>query len=199
MTHDDRDIAYPDLTIQPGESVAISGPSGVGKTTLLRLLAGLEQPNSGFVEISGAVLTYMTADAWRASVGWMPQTPRFTGQSLRTNIGFGNELDDAVLDVTQVAPIIATLPHKDKTALAENGAGLSGGEARRVMLARALNRKPRIVFADEPTADLDADTAQDIIDGLLAYVDGGGTLIAATHAPRLISQMQRHLELEVPE
>jgi ATP-binding cassette subfamily C protein CydD len=80
--------------------------------------------------------------------------------------------------------------------LGENGAGLSGGEARRVMLARALQRQPSVVLADEPTADLDAETAQDIIDALRAFVAMGGTLIAATHDPRLVTQMTRHIRLE---
>lgn len=193
--HGDRCLDYPDFEIQPGESVAITGHSGAGKTTLLRLLAGLEHPTSGQVRIGESRLVSDIADAWRASVGWMPQTPHFLGQSLRQNIGFGTALEPDVLDTARVTPIIATLPAKENTPLGETGAGLSGGEARRVMLARALNRHPFVVLADEPTADLDADTAQDIIDGLLAYVSGGGTLIAATHDPRLMSRLPRHIDL----
>ena len=195
VVHDDRRIAYPDFVIDPGESVAVTGQSGAGKTTLLRLLAGLERPTSGHVVINGSSLSSETADGWRAAIGWMPQTPRFLGQSLRHNIGFGQAIDEDVLDVTRVTSIVATLPAGKQTLLGETGAGLSGGEARRVMLARALNGHPAIVLADEPTADLDADTAQDIIDGLLAYVSSGGTLIAATHDPRLIARLQRHITL----
>lgn len=194
--HKDRDITYPDLQIQPGESVAVTGQSGAGKTTLLRLFAGLEQPTTGTIKIGDVALSAAIADAWRASVGWMPQTPRFLGRSLRHNIGFGEVLDQDVLDRSHVSPVIATLSADDLTPLGESGAGLSGGEARRVMLARALHRRPAVVLADEPTADLDADTAQDIIDGLLAFVAEGGTLITATHDPRLMSQMQRHITLE---
>lgn len=197
VVHDDRGIAYPDFEVQPGDSVAVTGQSGAGKTTLLRLLAGLEQPASSMITVNGSTLNAETADAWRASIGWMPQTPRFLGHSLRHNIGFGHALDQSVLDATRVRPILATLPAKERTQLGETGAGLSGGEARRVMLARALNRHPSLVLADEPTADLDEDTAQDIIDGLLAYVSKGGTLIAATHDPRLIARLQSHISLDV--
>jgi ATP-binding cassette subfamily C protein CydD len=196
VDHVDRVLRFPDLEIRPGDSLAIRGPSGVGKTTLLRVLAGLEPPTRGAVQLNDTSLTDTNADAWRAALGWMPQTPRFLGRSVRHNIGFGAPLDADILMLAQVNPVIASLPAKDLTQLGESGAGLSGGEARRVMLARALNRAPAVLLADEPTADLDADTANDIIDALLAYVAGGGTLITTTHDPRLIDRMQKVIRLE---
>lgn len=195
VTRPDKTLTYPDLNIQPGDSAAISGPSGVGKSTLLRVLAGLDQPTTGSIRISGIDLTDANLDAWRSSLGWMPQSPRFLGRSLRYNIAFGQPSKDHILRAAHVAEVIDTLPNGDLTSLGETGAGLSGGEARRVMLARALHREPSVVLADEPTADLDAKTAQDIIDGLLDYVARGGTLIAATHDPRLITQMKTHIRL----
>ncbi len=196
VSRGDVHVAFPDLDLSAGESLAISGPSGIGKTSLLRLLAGLDTPSRGTVRLGQTDLTAGTADAWRASVGWMPQSPRFLAQSLRYNIGFGASLDGDVLETARVAQILHTLPDGEGTRLGETGAGLSGGEARRVMLARALHGKPGILLADEPTADLDSETAQDIIDGLLTFVAQGGTLVAATHDPRLIAQMQRHIRLE---
>ncbi|WGW02862.1 thiol reductant ABC exporter subunit CydD [Tropicibacter oceani] len=191
-----RTLRFPDLDLRPGDSLALCGPSGAGKTTLLRLIAGLVPPSGGAIRLGRDLLTQDNADAWRACLGWMPQTPRFLGRSLRHNIGFGQALDSAILVQSRVAPIIETLPAGDRTPLGETGAGLSGGEARRVMLARALHRRPGLLLADEPTADLDAETAQDIIDGLLAYVAQGGTLIVATHDPRLMARMDRQMTLE---
>jgi ATP-binding cassette subfamily C protein CydD len=196
VAHADQTLCFPELEVRPGDSLAITGTSGVGKSTLLRVLAGLETPTRGAVLVNGTPLSDTQADKWRASVGWMPQTPRFLGRSLRHNIGFGAPLDERILRRAHVSTVLDSLPAKDLTQLGESGAGLSGGEARRVMLARALHRTPCVLMADEPTGDLDAETAQDIIDGLLAYVADGGTLITTTHDPRLIEQMQRVITLD---
>lgn len=196
VERDMRVLGFPDLDIPPGSSVALTGPSGAGKTTLLRLLAGLAEPTTGTIRTGDARLSEDTADAWRAMVGWMPQAPRFMGRSLRHNIGFGAPLDQRGLDRACVTAILPTLPARDLTPLGEAGAGLSGGEARRVMLARAMQRHPAMILADEPTADLDTDTAQTIIDGLMAYVADGGTVIVATHDPRLIARIHHHITLK---
>ncbi|WP_300533216.1 ABC transporter ATP-binding protein/permease [uncultured Mameliella sp.] len=196
LTREGRALSWPDTAIAPGDSVAITGASGVGKTTLLRLLAGLEAPDSGTIHLGQTPLTDDTADAWRARIGWMPQAPHFLNRSLRHNIAFGAPLDPKTLDRARLGAVLAALPKGTLTPLGERGAGLSGGEARRVMLARALHGAPVVLLADEPTADLDAQTAGDVIEGLMGFVARGGTLIVATHDPRLSSRMARNLVLE---
>ncbi|WP_172291929.1 thiol reductant ABC exporter subunit CydD [Pseudoruegeria sp. HB172150] len=187
----DRLIAYPDFTVAPGEKLALSGPSGAGKTTLLRVLAGLERAEAGRVEVCGAALNDGTADGWRARLGWMPQQVAFLARSLRYNVGFGAALRPEVVEAAALDGVIATLPQGDRTVLGETGAGLSGGEARRVMLARALEARPDVLLADEPTADLDFETADRVTEGLLELAARGCTLIVATHDPRLIARMDR--------
>lgn len=188
-----------DLTVQPGESLAIMGPSGSGKTTILRLLAGLDRPDAGAVLLDGVALDDQTADAWRARIGWMPQGPHFLNRSLRHNIGFGDAVRAEVISAARVQTVIAALPKGMQTRLGERGAGLSGGEARRVTLARALNARPQIILADEPTADLDAETASAVVDGLLAFAAAGGTLVVATHDPVLAARLDRTLTLKPVE
>ncbi|PCD76255.1 thiol reductant ABC exporter subunit CydD [Pseudothioclava arenosa] len=188
-------IRYPDAVIAPGARIAITGPSGAGKTTLLRLLAGLDLPAEGTLHVGATALSEAHLPDWRAGLGWMPQAPHFLDRSLRQNIGFGRPLPETVLDQAQLGPVIAALPKGLNTVLGERGAGLSGGEARRVTLARALAAGQRVLLADEPTADLDPDTAAAVTAGLLDFAAAGGTLILATHDPALIARVDQVIAL----
>ncbi|WP_136637522.1 ABC transporter ATP-binding protein/permease [Pseudooceanicola onchidii] len=189
-----RGIRYPDIDLGPGQSLAITGPSGSGKTTLLRLLAGLEGPDSGQILLDGQPLVHATADLWRAQIGWMPQAPHFLNQSLRHNVTFGPPISTETAIAAQLTTVIARLPRADQTLLGARGAGLSGGEARRVTLARALHGTPGVILADEPTADLDAETSAAVTRALLGYGRAGGTLIVATHDMQLASQLDRTVQ-----
>lgn len=191
-------LALPDLTIQPGECVALVGPSGAGKTTLLRLLAGFLHLPEAHITVAEHDLDDTTADGWRQRIGWMPQAPHFLNASLRRNIDMGRpdagNMEDA-LERAALAQVIASLPQGLNTQLGETGAGLSGGEGRRVLLARALFARPDVILADEPTADLDTVTAKVITQALLAEAARGVTLIVATHDMTLAQQMDRIVRL----
>ncbi|MFX0542543.1 thiol reductant ABC exporter subunit CydD [Roseovarius sp. S4756] len=189
-------LALANIDIAPGESVALMGPSGAGKTSALRIMAGLITPVSGRVSVAGRALDGASADAWRARIGWMPQAPHFVNASLRQNLTSGREGDlDAALRDAAVTDVVAHLPKGLNTRLGETGGGLSGGEARRLTLARAIYGAPDVILADEPTADLDAVTAQAVADGLMAQVARGATLVVATHDEMLAARMDRIIRI----
>lgn len=186
----------PEITIWPGERVAIMGPSGSGKTSVLRLVAGLTLPEIGEVSVAGQPLSDANADAWRARLGWMPQAPHFLTGSLRSNLTLGRPGDlPRALRVASVSEVAQALPRGLNTRVGETGGGLSGGEARRMTLARAILSAPDLLLADEPTADLDPATAALVTDGLLAEAARGATLIVATHDPALAARMDRVIDL----
>ena len=185
-----------DIDIKPGESIALVGPSGAGKTSALRVMAGLLSPVSGSVTVAGHPLDAGRADAWRARIGWMPQAPHFLNASLRHNLTHGRRGGlERALKQAAIADVVAALPQGLDTRLGETGGGLSGGEARRLTLARAIHGQPDVILADEPTADLDAATAAAVTDGLLAQAARGATLIIATHDSTLASKMDRIIRI----
>ncbi|WP_426033105.1 thiol reductant ABC exporter subunit CydD [Cypionkella sp. TWP1-2-1b2] len=192
-------LTLPDFSLAAGETLALLGPSGAGKTTLLRLLAGMLQPEAGHIRVAGQPLNDQTADSWRAGLGWMPQQPHFLNASLRHNLSLGRSGDLAtVLRAVSMQDVIAGLPQGLATRLGEGGGGLSGGEARRLTLARALHARPEVLLADEPTADLDALTAETVTAGLLTLAASGCSLIIATHDEALAARMGRVIRLEAP-
>ncbi len=192
-----RLLTLPDFSLAAGETLALLGPSGSGKSTLLRLLAGMLHPEAGQISVAGRRLDDTTADGWRARLGWMPQQPHFLNASLRHNIGFGRPGDlTPALTGAAVQDVVAGLPQGLATRLGEGGGGLSGGEARRLTLARALHARPDVLLADEPTADLDAATAEAVTAGLMALAATGCSLIIATHDEAFAARMSRIIRLE---
>jgi ATP-binding cassette subfamily C protein CydD len=194
-------IVFPDLDLAAGETVALTGPSGAGKTTFLALIAGLARPEQGRISVCGIDLDDVCADAWRMRLAWVSQTPHFANASLASNIdsiGKGrmdtNRLE-AALRAARLDPVIATLPRGLLTRLGETGSGLSGGEARRVMLARAFHAQADVILADEPTADLDPANARAVTESLLELARQGKTLIVATHDRELAGRMGREIKL----
>ncbi|WP_149193208.1 thiol reductant ABC exporter subunit CydD [Luteimonas suaedae] len=177
-----------DLAIAPGEHVAITGPSGCGKSTLLETLAGWLPPSAGTVRIEPAT-----------RIGYAPQRPFLFHGSLADNLRLAKpdaspaELQ-AAAEAAQVLRFAAHLPDGLDTVIGERGFGLSGGEARRVALARVYLRDPGLLLLDEPTAFLDPDTERALLDALADYARGR-TLLIATHSPAALRIVARALPL----
>jgi thiol reductant ABC exporter CydD subunit len=175
-----------DLVVPAGRTVALVGPSGSGKTTALRLLAGLRAPESGTVSCGGRDLATCDLDAWRGGVAWVPQHPVLLPATLRENVRLGAPADDAAvrdaLTAVGLGPLVAALPAGLETPLGDGALPLSAGERRRVAMARALVRDPRLVLVDEPTANLDAVTADEVVVALGRLLRGR-TGVVATHDP----------------
>lgn len=190
--------AMPDLSIAAGESVALRGPSGRGKSTLLDLAAGLLRPEAGAITVAGQPLDDATADGWRARLGFVPQSVHVPDVTLREFLDPHGEGADiaAALGKARAEAIVAALPEGLETKLGETGAGVSGGEARRLLLARAFLTGADVILADEPTADLDQGTAGEIIAALAELAAEGRTVIVATHDARLAGAMDRVIDLE---
>ncbi len=195
-----RLVRFPDFTLRAHEKLAVTGESGAGKTTLLALISGLVRPSAGTIEVAGVSLDDATADGWRQRIGYVGQHPHMLNASLRVNVALNDahadpeRLRDA-LKAAAAEDILAGLPRGVETRLGENGAGVSGGEARRLTIARAIYAGASVILADEPTADLDSATAEKVTDALIAAARNGASLIVATHDPRLAARMDREIKL----
>ena len=188
-----------DLDIETGEFVAIVGPSGSGKTTLLGLLAGLDLPTNGRVLVDGQDLGALTEDeraGFRAArIGFVFQTfqliPSLTALE---NVLVPIELAGRNGDSSRAADLLARVGLEDRGH--HYPAQLSGGEQQRVAIARAFANQPAILFADEPTGNLDAETGDRIIRLLVELnAERGTTLILVTHDPALAELATRVVRL----
>lgn len=192
-----RDISF---SIEAGSSCAIVGPSGSGKTTLLGLCAGLDQPTSGEVRLAGVQLGALDEDG-RArvrneSVGFVFQNfqliPTLTALEnvmVPLELRGQNQVRDEAVRLLALVGLGERLSHYP--------AQLSGGEQQRVALARAFINRPKILFADEPTGNLDAETGHLVIENLFALnASAGTTLVLVTHDTELAKRTQRVIRLK---
>lgn len=171
------------LQVNPGETVALVGPSGSGKSTLLALLAGTEPGYTGDIHVLGQDLRAFGERELRAALTMVPQRSALVAGSILENLALAKpdltrDEADAVLETVQLSQVVARMGGLD-AELGESGAGLSGGESRRLVLARALLRRPSILLLDEPTEGLDTPTAQKVLSGIRAYLPEAAILMAS--------------------
>jgi ATP-binding cassette subfamily C protein LapB len=183
------------LRFEPGERVAILGRIGSGKSTVLRILAGLYEPAQGRVEIDGIDLRQLNLADFRAQVGFVSQDPRLFDGTLRDNVVLGRPGIDAaalseVARLTGLDRLVATHPQGWDLPVGETGGLLSGGQRQLVALARCLITRPRILLMDEPTSSMDVQSEMAFL-RQLAVAGGSCTLVMVTHRPAVLDLVQR--------
>ena len=148
------------LSVKKGETIALVGESGAGKTTILNLIMGFNQPTEGKITVDGNDITEINLNSLRNHLAVVPQnTSLFTG-TLRDNITYGlNNVDEKrlheVIEAANLTELVASLPEGLETHINEHGSNLSGGQRQRISIARALIRNPEIIILDEATSALD--------------------------------------------
>ena len=188
-----------DLAVEAGESVALLGPSGSGKSSLMAVLAGLERPSGGSVQVTGLDFARLDEDrlavARRGRIGIVLQAfhllPTMTAlENVAVPLELAGERDAFARAEAELAAV--GLGHR----IGHYPAQLSGGEQQRVAIARALAPRPSLLFADEPTGNLDHATGAAIMDLLFArHAETGATLFVITHDPGLAERCARVIEL----
>jgi thiol reductant ABC exporter CydD subunit len=184
-----------ELELPPGETVALVGASGAGKSTVASLLLGLAAPTAGRVTVGGVDLADCDVDAWRRRLAWVPQHPTIFRGTVADNIRLGREDagDEEVRTAARLAgadELARRLPCGYDTVVGDGGRPLSAGERRRVALARAFLRDAELVVLDEPTADLDPASVELVVDAV-ERLRVGRTVLLIAHRPELADRADR--------
>ena len=195
-----RGLGPLDLALAPGDSLAVVGGIGSGKTLLLQVLAGLREPQSGCLRVDGEPLGERGLRRHWGGLGWVPQEAFLFSDTLRANLSLGRPGASAaeVEEVTRIVAmdgLVARLPQGLDTVVGERGVILSGGERQRTALARALLRRPRLLLLDDALSAVDAETESQILENLRAFL-GRSTLVVATHRVFVAETCARVMVLE---
>ncbi|MGD9736037.1 MAG: thiol reductant ABC exporter subunit CydD [Solirubrobacterales bacterium] len=188
-----------DLRIEPGETVALIGPSGGGKSTLVSLLLRLADPSDGVLRCGSTDLRQVGPAAWRRRLAWVPQRPTVFAGTVAENVrladpGASAQRLRAAVAAAELEPVVAALPQGLETRVGEGGRRLSAGQAQRLALARAFLADAPLLLLDEPTAHLDEETERAVAVAVERLAAGRTALVVA-HRPELAAIADRVLEL----
>jgi ATP-binding cassette subfamily C protein LapB len=194
-------LNVPKLRIAAGERVAILGPVGSGKSTLIKVLSGLYRPQSGRVFLGGLDMALLAPEFVREHVGYLPQDVRLFQGTLRENltIGLPSPSDEQILQAARLTGLeqaIAAHPKGLSLEISEGGRGLSGGQRQLVGLTRLLIAQPSVVLLDEPTASMDSDLERFVMGRLASHLRQDAVLVIVTHKAALLQHVSRILVVD---
>lgn len=189
-------IAVSQLNIKQGEKVAILGAIGSGKSTFLKILAGLYKPNEGFVYLNGIDMQFIKRDLLNETISYLPQNTKLFQGTLRDNLIFGmvGISDEVIIEACKLTGLIAlinALPNALDTVVPEGGESVSGGQKQLIALTRMVIANKRIILLDEPTASMDEGTERQIIGMLKNKLEVNQTMIVVTHKPIVLNMVDR--------
>lgn len=183
------------LSVRRGEHVGIVGESGCGKSTFLKLLAGLYTAEPGSVTVDGETLPQNIIK----KISMVMQTPMLMPMSIRENITLGHEVSGErmakILEAAQLSTWVATLENEIDTYLGDHANGLSGGQAQRIAIARAMAKEAEVILLDEPTSSLDRATGEELMKALERLTEGR-TVIHVTHQTDYLKGYDRVIRME---
>ncbi|MFJ2090456.1 thiol reductant ABC exporter subunit CydD [Streptomyces sp. NPDC087901] len=195
----DPSLAGASLVVDEGETVALVGPSGVGKSTLLNVVLGFVEPDEGRVRVGGTDLAALSPERWRERIAWVPQRPHLFAGTITENVrlarpGADDNAVAAALRDAGAYDFVTALPDGARTLLGEDGAGLSAGQRQRLALARAFLADRPLLLLDEPTASLDGETEAGIVEAVRRLAVGR-TVLLVVHRPALLTVADRVVTL----
>ena len=189
------------MTIHSGERIAIVGPIGSGKSTLIRLLSGLYRPQGGKIFLDGVDMALLARAFIREQIGYLPQDVRLLHGTLRDNLtlGISPPNDSALLDAakkTGLDRVIRTHPQGMELPIQEGGRGLSGGQRQLLGLTRLLLRQPALLLLDEPTSAMDAELEASVMQNILSSLPTSTTVVLVTHKASLLRLVDRVIVMD---